>query len=484
MRYSLRHILTIGIAICLLAGCQEYRVSTDPTLRLAFSTDTLSFDTVFTGIGSATRRVMVYNPNKNALNIKQIWLENGAYFHINMDGETNSDYMRDLPIAGGDSLYLFVRVNVDPQNSHSPVFIEDKVHFSVNEHTQDICLTAYGQDVELMRTPGKRTDFASGYHFTATRPYLIYDTLVIAGQTTMDPGAKLYFHQNASMYVLGTLKAQGTIDQRICLRGDRTDNLFDSVPYLYAAGQWGGVVLQSSGAHTHVLNYVEILGGNYGLYCDYDNSSYKMPSVNIENSRIHNQAVYGLVVQNMNAKVVNTEISNAASYCVYLSGGKHTFVHTTIASYFNNTNVRIQSTPHEDVAAIYVNNLSKSTPETEFSLINCVVSGTRRNNIVLATPLPQYYPGKIVGNYLKSDSIFTLGARDNVYWQETDSANVFQNDFYKYKTWRYYDFRLDSLSPARAIADSVQSILYPTDRDGNTRNEHHPDAGCYEYVNQ
>ena len=40
---------------------------------------------------------------------------------------------------------------------------------------------------------------------------------------------------------------------------------------------------------------------------------------------------------------------------------------------------------------------------------------------------------------------------------------------------------MDSLSPARGIADSVAALLYPYDRLGNRR-KLHPDAGCYEYM--
>ena len=58
---------------------------------------------------------------------------------------------------------------------------------------------------------------------------------------------------------------------------------------------------------------------------------------------------------------------------------------------------------------------------------------------------------------------------------------VFANDFYKYKEYVYYDFRLDSLSPARGIADSLLALPYPTDREGVSRANMRPDAGCYQY---
>ena len=53
--------------LCMMMGmvaCQQNIVSDDPMLQLDFSHDTVLFDTVFTSMGSSTKRVMVYNPNK------------------------------------------------------------------------------------------------------------------------------------------------------------------------------------------------------------------------------------------------------------------------------------------------------------------------------------------------------------------------------------------------------------------------------------
>ena len=85
MRRKWLYILLFAL-VCV--GCREYKVSDDPTLRLAFSCDTLSFDTVFTEQGSATLQLMVYNPNRNALVISHIdGLKDSSAFHVNIDGE-------------------------------------------------------------------------------------------------------------------------------------------------------------------------------------------------------------------------------------------------------------------------------------------------------------------------------------------------------------------------------------------------------------
>ena len=118
--------------------------------------------------------------------------------------------------------------------------------------------------------------------------------------------------------------------------------------------------------------------------------------------------------------------------------------------------------------------------KTETSFKNCIITGGRGNNLVVATPLPDNYNGEFVGNYLRADSLPKAFAKDNVYATEADSM-VFKNIYYRYKEYHYYDFGLDSLSPARGIADSITTLSYPIDRAGRQRKAK-ADAGCYEFL--
>lgn len=479
---SYRKILLFFVVLSFFVGCREYTVSDDPTLRLSFSHDTLSFDTVFTEQGSAMLPLMVYNRNASALLIDRIWLDKGTAFHVNIDGEPKKEYWANIQLNGGDSLFVFIRVEIDPQNENTPVLVDDALHFHLsNGVAQDVRLEAYGQDVTRIGKVGcGRTDYRS-FTFTAEKPYLIFDTLVVGGKVTMEAGAQLYMHSRACIFIGGNVSAEGTQEHPIVIRGDRLDRLFDSVPYHYAGGSWNGIYLvDDNGAHTYSFHYVDILSGNVGLYC-YSNGSGFLPKLTMDGCRIHNHTLYGLVLLNTDAKVSNTEISNCASYCVYCSGGKHEFVHSTIASYFGYTNIRIQSAAKEDAAAVFIDNLSKTGPQTTTSFYNSIITGYLSNQLVVATPFDQYYPGTFIGNYLKTDTLAIPHARDNVYWQQTDTAAVFKQSFYKYKEYVYYDFHLDSISPAIGIADSLVAVPYPTDRDGVSREGIKPDAGCYQH---
>lgn len=470
--------------LCLtMTACQEDILSSDPSQQLTFSHDSLLFDTVFTTFGSSTKRMMVYNPNKHALLIDRVEMKSGKSFFINLDGENQIENMRDITLRGGDSLFLFVRAEIDPQDVNTPVLVEDTIIFHVNQQQQKIYLQAYGQDVHLINSPEKFVQY-DRWLVENDKPYLIYDTVVVAGDLIIRPGAMLYMHTGAMIYAYGNVTARGTLEQPIIIRGDRTDMLFDSVPYRVASGQWDGlylVHLNGWRTPTYTLDYVDILSGTIGLYVQSENAD-RRPQLSLKNARIHNHSIYGLVLQNVDAEVVNTEISNCASYCVYLAGGTHDFVHNTIASYFGYpyTTINIHNNIlRDDVAAVYINNLSKNMAPTISSFYNCIVTGARKNNVVLATPLPDYYEGEFVGNYLRADSLLETFAEHNVYASDSDTT-VFRNIYYLYEEYKYYDFQLDSLSPARAIGDSVTALKYPYDRLG-IRRKSHPDAGCYEY---
>lgn len=476
----MRKLLPILSCLLILISCDVYHVSDDPTLRLSFSHDTLCLDTIFTEQGSATYTLMVYNTNPHALTIDRIWLENEQFFRVNVDGEQDLERLQSIQINGNDSMFVFIRVKIDNTHQNTPLLLTNQIHFHLhNGNTQTVHLEAYAQEVIRIGNKGCGRTTMATYHFTATKPYLIYDTLVVNGSITMDAGTTIYMHNGACIYGLGDMTCNGRLDAPILIRGDRLDQLFDSVPYLYASGSWNGIYLQTESNNNYELHYVDILSGNVGLYCMGINKN-NMPTLRMDGCRIHNHAMYGLVLLNTNASVSNTEISNCASYCVYCSGGTHDFIHSTIASYFGYTNIRIQSTAKEDAAAVFIDNLQKNEPQTITSFYNSIITGYLPNQLVVATPFDRYYPGSFIGNYLQTDTLAMPHAKGNAYRNASDTTSVFINTYYKYKEYHYYDFHLDSTSAAIGVSDSIYALPYPTDRDGKSRAGVKPDAGCYQ----
>ncbi|EJW99407.1 hypothetical protein EVA_12486, partial [gut metagenome] len=114
-RFSIHFFILTIIASVMMQACDglDENYSTNPTHRLSFSTDTLSFDTVFSTIGSATKQFMIYNHNSDPLNIESIMLASGEAtgFRINVDGRKGSNF-NNVGILAKDSLYVLVEVTV------------------------------------------------------------------------------------------------------------------------------------------------------------------------------------------------------------------------------------------------------------------------------------------------------------------------------------------------------------------------------------
>ena len=97
-------LLSILTGTC-LTSCIDDDFTTNPSHVLAFSTDTVAFDTVFTTIGTSTRSFRIYNRNKKSLNISSIKLADAEHsgFHINVDGMSGDNFTH-VEIRGKDSL--------------------------------------------------------------------------------------------------------------------------------------------------------------------------------------------------------------------------------------------------------------------------------------------------------------------------------------------------------------------------------------------
>jgi hypothetical protein len=473
-------ILFISLVITFgFTGCNDDNFSTNPKYKLEFSTDTLTFDTVFTTLGSATSKILVYNRNNVALKISHIGIAGGknSSFKINVDGSVNPDnQFSDIEIRAKDSLYIFMSVKVDPTDQNSPVLIEDSLTFQTNGTNQNIKLQAFGQDMILLKDKYVLNDTT----LTATKPYLIYGYLGIdtAKTLTLEPGTKLYFHNNSNLIVYGNLKAEGTADKPILLRGDRLDKIkyVDPVPYNLVSGQWGGIYLLWKGGK-HSLKHVNMNSGYVGLYFFNGDRNPPLPSLDIENCRIHNFLLYGIVAQNGNMSVVNSEISNTSSYSVYLSGGKHTFIQSTIANYFSSE----QPASRGKQPAVMIMNLNRVAPmETVFR--NCVISGSLENEFSLASKYMNLYKGTFDRCYIRKPKASDLPQFTNTRWYNAKDT-VFKSTTLDVVKGTYYNFTPDSVSPLRGLADPAVISQYHLEYDlnGNLRDDK-PDAGAYEWI--
>ena len=457
------------LSLTLLSSCSdEEQFTSDPNAQLNFSKETLSFDTVFTGIISRTERVMVYNNNSKGLRIANVKLESGGTsgFMINVDGQ-NGTSINGVQVLKKDSVFMFVKVNVPVSSSMEPTKITDAVIFTLESGVQQrVELEVKGQNMQELHAEVLEGDKI----ITANElPYVIYDSLVVAEGASLriTEGTTLYFHNGASLIVHGSLKIEGTLEKPVTLRGDRLDRMFDYLPYDRLENQWGGVYLFPTCQECDI-NYADIHSGNYGLVCDGIEGK-----VNISNSVIHNVAGYGLYLKECDAWVSNTQISNSRYDCVGIYGGKADFYHCTMAQFY--------PWKADRGNALYVSNYIGKEEHLiqSVNFYNCFVTGYADDEVY-------GHPGDQPFNLNFYNCVLLTNVSDATYFhdciRETKESETYQEkNFQTFDTHAYlYDFRLDPASIARGKGSTTYSASYPTDRLGVERGES-PDAGCYQF---
>lgn len=470
------------LLLTLTAGCwQDEEFSTAPTDLLRFSTDSVNFDTVISGQPTNTRTFMVYNPNARSLRISRAFLGRGteSVFRVNIDGTfLENGEASNFELYAEDSLRVFLEMTAPVSDSDEPVAVEDELTFVLESgQTQSVTLTAYGQDVVVLKGWTVTADTT----LTARRPYQVYDSLVVAPDVTLNlpAGARLYFHPDARLIVHGTLRAEGALGNEVIMRGDRMGNMFSNQPYDLIPGQWGGIVL-TSGSYGNIFNYCDIHSGSFGLRCD--SADVSREKVRIENSVLHNVSGDVLTARACSLFVGNSQLTNAGGNCVTLYGGSSRFVHCTIANFYAFTGGR-------GVALSYTNaDGSIPYPLHQAEFLNCLITGYGEDEIMGAqsadhADLPFNY---LFRNCLLDTPEFVDEQVQNCLWDNDEAAVWREGNFSPaFDLDRLlFRFSLDSLSSAVGNADpTVTQTYYPYDRLGRSRlDDGRSDIGCYELL--
>ena len=472
------------IALCsiFLASCWgEEDFSVSPNLRLEFSRDTVAFDTVIAGQPTNTYTFFIYNRTSRGVRIEQAALGKGAQspFRVNLDGTfVGAAAAGDWEIAAGDSLRGFVELTAPITGQDAPQPLEDELRFHLaGGATQHITLTAAGQDVLPLTIKVLERDTL----LSAQRPYLISDSLVVAAGATLQlaAGTRLFFKAGASLIVHGTLQAHGTLEQPIVFRGARLGEMFSGQPYDRIPNQWGGVVLSRTSVG-NVLNFCDIHSGTYGIRCD--STGMDTRKLLLENSVIHNIGGHGLYAKDCHTEVGNSQISNAAGDCVHLIGGRHRFVHCTLAQFYPFVGER-------GVALRFINTEGTLRhPLHAATFLNTLITGYNSDDL-MAHRSARYTADAF--NYdFRNCLIHTPAVTDDAHFVdclfEDDSSDKTQQagNFTPPFDDRHLLYRF-SLSPSsRAVgrADfAATRATYPNDRNGHPRlTDGKADIGCYE----
>lgn len=366
---SLEIFIFFLFIICLvfLSSCRKDFDTILNTGKLEFSKDTVYLDTIFTNIGSSTYSFKVYNRSNNAITIPKIRLENGndSNYRLNVDGIPGKGF-ENIDILAKDSIFVFVETTIDYSQVSTPIY-EDKLLFDSGDNMQSVTLITLVQDahflypsknngiIETIVIDGVDTEVQGRFLndneliFTNEKPYVVYGYMVVGDESNasktliVNPGVKVYFHQNSGliinnnskMEINGSLNIDGQEETEITFQGDRLESDFKNIP-----GQWGQILFRTKSFGSKI-NYLNIKNASIGLNVYGDGSS--MNNISVRNTKIFNSSFLGIWGNNANIKAVNLVISNAGVSCFAgVSGGSYIIKHSTFGNYWNSS---LRNTP-------------------------------------------------------------------------------------------------------------------------------------------
>ncbi|WP_303309766.1 right-handed parallel beta-helix repeat-containing protein [Hymenobacter sp. BT730] len=504
MRFLLPLLLMFSAALSLLPGCEpkEDIVTKDPSARLEFSADTVLFDTVFTQIGTVTKRLWVYNRNARAVRVEQVKLAGkaGATYSLIVDGDARQS-AENLEIKGKDSLQILVRAVLGPGSENKPFLVEDLLQFRTNGNDQDVKLVSYGQNAYYH----SEEILPCNEVWRNDKPHVIfgYALVDVDCRLTIEAGARVYFHAGAAMVVRGQLLVNPDLqpdaplkptDPRIVrFDGDRLEPAYDNIP-----GQWAGIQFDAS-SRNNVVRYAEIRNAAFGLLVNNFEAKEPFPGVKVENTVFRNISGGalnfgstslpfggGILGFSGNFEVNNCLFSNCGEYALAgFQGGTYMLRYCTIA------NFTPEFLRRETNSLTFSDELPIQDPKRRISptinIKNSIVWGDHKDKEELFFHHAERYLANIqVDHSLLLTQAYKGAANSATKPGLANNGNLLNQDP-KFRKTPYnsipdkFDFSLDTLSPASNQA--VPLSAFPYDLLRVTRDAATPDMGAFERKN-
>ncbi|WP_258176764.1 hypothetical protein [Marinilabilia salmonicolor] len=465
------------LSVILFAGCEREYVFREGNETLSFSTDTVAFDTIFTSVGSTTQNLRVYNPVQEDMMIEAIELAGGdnSDFLMNVNGTAGS-MVYDVPLRGNDSLFVFVEVNINPTSENAPFVVTDSLLVYTRTRIYTIQLMAYGQNVIPLRKETLKTTT-----FTKDKPYLIYDWVVVdsAETLTIEPGAKLHFHKDASLLVFGSLQVKGTLEEPVTFTSDRLDEWYED-----KTGQWGYIQLMPD-SKDHIIENATIRNSTMGLVVDSVGYKPDAKPLYLRNVVIEHVASQGLIAQHSAIEASNSVFGNCGSASVALTlGGSYNFYHCTIANYFT---FNYRSTPALLISNYFVdaNDMEQFFSLDAANFYNCIISGRNSNEVKFDFQSDEDMKLDELINVSFDHSLVQIDEDQQENYSAFFDEGVLFNEHPGFVDVIKYDYQLDSLSVARDAGSVNIAKEFPEDAMGASRiDDEAPDMGAFERIDE
>ncbi len=479
----IRAILFIFITVCVAfsflttTSCvKEENFLTDGNLTLKFSVDTLMFDTVFTTMGSTTKQVKVYNTYNKPVKISTVTLKNGSAsrFRLNVDGDA-SLIAHDVEIAAHDSIFIFVRVNINPNAQSNPFLVEDAIVFTINNSDSYLPLSAYGRnavyhypDHVISGSDGSQYRYSvidCSKQWDASIPHVIFGYAVVDEDSVLSiqPGAEIYFANDACLWVYegGTLQVNGDVARPVLFTSIRKDGHYRDMP-----GQWQGIWL-ATGSKNNIMEGAVVQNGTIGLLVDTVVTN--QPTLRIRNTIVENMSVAGIYGQGSHIEGDNLLVHNCGMATLALTlGGRYQFSNSTFANYW--------SYDTRKSGGVLLNNWYRAAngtiqlrPLLQADFANCIIYGSLEEELVFDNSEGALF------NYTFTNCLLRTKRTQDANMQHT----LFNRDP-KFKNSGKGNYHLSVDSPARGAGNYNYISIY-SDLE-NVPRPNPPSIGAYEYT--
>ncbi len=467
-------LAVLGCFIMLMeTSCRKSKKQLTIGGELTFSDDTLKFDTIFTAAGSFTTGLLIYNSQDQEIVLSSVRMLNpSSYFHLNVDGFQGNN-IPDLRIAPRDSIYVFATVTIDPNDERTPFIVTDSLVATLNGKEFYVPFTAYGQNARYIQDSAITVNSV----WDTLLPYVIINSVGVArGVTlTLNPGCRIYMHQNSGFVVFGTLISNGTAKDSVIFQGDRLDRRYFG--YEGYPGEWGGIYFYSYSSGSR-LKYTRVenggnaaLGNPAAIWVDIDSNALgSPPQLTMENCIVKNSIGAGIYARKASVSATNCLIHTTGGYALaVIQGGRDTFTNCTFANYGGT------ALSHSNQGTVAILNYFKPDQNTIYfgdlyaAMRNCIVYGSLDSEIVCSA-VPD-----VAANLELNHCLLRMGEVREDFISFTDC--IFNEDpLFKDKSMG--DFRLSEGSPA--IGKGNPAFVPAFDITGNSRGGS-VDIGCYKY---
>ena len=423
-----RFFFFIAIIAVLMTACTDndsFTVSTGA--RLSFSEDTIRFDTLFSTVPSATQTFWVRNESSDGIRILTARLErnNQSGYRVNVDGTYLDPVGSDFEVRKGDSILVFVEVTTRENRLEEPQLVEDNLIFTLESGVeQRVNLRTYSWDAQKLTDLVIRQDTV----IESRVPIIVYGQgiRVEQGATLTLRNTEFYFHDGAGIDALGNVMAE-----KCLFRGDRLDRMFSYLPYDRVSGQWRGINLSSSDGY-NLFTDCEIRNAVDAVVCD-------STTLYLYNTMVHNSSGEGLSARHSTVVVDYCQFSNTFGDCLGLFGCEASIQHSTLAQFY-------PFSANRGFALHFVNT------ELPMALVctNTLVTGYA-DDVVLGevADTTVVFDYRFADCLLRTPKVEDEERFERIIWETPkDSVQGKQHFRTVDEDNLYYDFALDSISPA------------------------------------